>query len=384
VIDSLYLSGWEYNRLLADDPLAPRNSAIPSSILWSGAHQLWMFKDVYVTREAWDNELYATEELGWIMGDVLSFLQDEKIVTIVDWSEFDIDLRKKLKEAHRKIARDAKEAVPKAIREGASGELEAFKNLLLEPVLDRYKCVASSAPTSLETWVSARRDPPSQSAVSRLLHTIAEPLLPGVQMFGPPPSLASDAERAGELRVQAEVEKPMITDLIAGEGEFSGPQGFVPYVDALKRDRSAYEAVNQKMRAGWLARRDEILGLREAASDHLWEHLHGEWIPRTKEGDEKFVREELPRLIALALKARPFARYLDDSKLTPTIIGAVSLSALTLGVRAAATQGGLPAEYADAVAGTAATTAATTAKQHSSQVRQARDLAIFYQRSRRD
>jgi hypothetical protein len=137
------------------------------------------------------------------------------------------------------------------------------------------------------------------------------------------------------------------------------------------------------MRAGWRDSRDEIAGLRDAARDHLWEHLHGEWIPRTQEGDEKFVRDELPRLITLALKARPFARFLDGSKLTPAIIGAVSLSALTLGVRSAATKVGLPSEGADIAAGTATSTAAAAAKRHGTQAKQVKDLAIFYQRSRR-
>jgi hypothetical protein len=225
VIDSLYLSGWEYNRLLSDDPMSPRNSAIPASILWHGAHQLWMFKNVYVTKEAWDNECYATEELGWIMGDVLSDLHRDGFVTILDWAEFDIDVRTALKTAHQEWVPQAREAIPRAIRDGASGELELYKNRLLRPVLERYQCIASGAPTSLETWMPRRSVAASESATLQLMRSIAEPLLPGVQVLDPPDRLASSADREEELRVQVEVETPMIADLLAGEGEFSGAQG---------------------------------------------------------------------------------------------------------------------------------------------------------------
>jgi hypothetical protein len=383
VINSLYLSGWEYNRLLSDDPTSPRNSALPASILWNGAHQLWMFEHLYVTQEAWQNEHYATEQLGWIMGDVLSFLQDEDIVKILDWSEFDADLRGSLRAVHRDLAPHARMVIPKAISAGVPSHLEMFKNALLAPVLRRYGCVASGAPTSLETWIPQHAPTASESDTSQVMRSIAEPLLPGIQLVGAPASLASDLEREEELRVQAEVETPMIPDLIAGQGEYAGAQGYVPYVDALKKERAAYEGMNQKMRQAWRESRDEIKGLREAAHDHLWEHLHGEWLPRIQEGDGKFVREELPRLIGLALKARPFARYLDSPKTTRVIVGGVH-AAVSAAAYAAATKTGLPPEYVGIGANAAAGVAEETAvNRYGTQAKQVVDLAVFYQRAKK-
>jgi hypothetical protein len=47
-----------------------------------------MFEQVYVTKEASANESHATDELGWIMGDVLRFLRDdEDALRVVDWVE---------------------------------------------------------------------------------------------------------------------------------------------------------------------------------------------------------------------------------------------------------------------------------------------------------
>ena len=37
---NIYLSGWEYNRLLSKDPTEPRISALPAEILWNGAAPL--------------------------------------------------------------------------------------------------------------------------------------------------------------------------------------------------------------------------------------------------------------------------------------------------------------------------------------------------------
>jgi hypothetical protein len=383
MINSLYLSGWEYNRLLSDDPTSARNSAIPASILWNGAHQLWMFEHVYVTREAWLNERHATEELGWVMGEVLETLKDENVVRTLDWSEFDAELREDLRDVHRAIAPHARETIPSAIRGGASGQLEMFKNALLAPVLRRYGCVASGAPTSLETWMPSQTPAASESDTAQLMRRIAEPLLPGVQVCKRPNELASDDERRQELIVQAEIEKPMIADLLAGEGEFEGPEGYVPYVAALKKKRAAYEPVSEKMRESWCDNRDQILRLRDAAQAHLWEHLHGEWLPRIEEGDDEFARNEFPRLIGLALKARPFARYLDGSKVAPAIVGAIALPTLMFAVRAAAAKAGIPEGYADLGATTAiASSTVVAAKGHGIQAKQVKDLAVFYQRSR--
>lgn len=68
---SVYLSGWEYNRLLQDDPAQPRVSALPASILWNGSHQLWMFENVFCARESFENEVEATDMLGWVTGTIL-------------------------------------------------------------------------------------------------------------------------------------------------------------------------------------------------------------------------------------------------------------------------------------------------------------------------
>jgi hypothetical protein len=173
----------------------------------------------------------------------------------------------------------------------------------------------------------------------------------------------------------------MIPDLLAGEGEYSGARGYVPYISALKKERSAFEPVNQKMRDAWRASRDEIMGLRETAHDHLWPHLHRDWLPRIQAGDKEFVNDELPRAIALALKLRPFARYLESSKVAPAIMGGIALPTLMLAAHTVATRTGASPEYVDfGVSAATTATAITAVKRYGAQAKQVKNLAIFYQR----
>ncbi len=62
--DSIFLSGWEYNRVLRSDPFQSVTSGLPAQALWNGSAQFWMFKDVYCTKESLIGDLAAAEDLG--------------------------------------------------------------------------------------------------------------------------------------------------------------------------------------------------------------------------------------------------------------------------------------------------------------------------------
>src|SRR4051812_4585765 len=85
-ISSAYLSGWEYNRLLQDDPVQPRISALPAASLWQGAHQFWLFETVLCTAESIENECAAADSLGWATGTIIRDLVAKGFVTSVDWT----------------------------------------------------------------------------------------------------------------------------------------------------------------------------------------------------------------------------------------------------------------------------------------------------------
>jgi hypothetical protein len=266
----------------------------------------------------------------------------------------------------------------RAIRAGSQGELERLKHALLAPVLDRYGCLASGAPTDLEWWMpQVAGDSSSGTLEAELLGLITQPLIPGIVACRSPATMGSAFERQG--KVVADVETPMIVDLIAGTGEFADSEaGYKPYVDALKPYRADYEEVNNAMRDDWNKNRDHIRRLRDAARDHLWPHLHGEWLPRARAGDEKFVREEFPKLLKSASLAKPFTPYLDRAAVKVSI-GFVMAYGLSAGTHLASHEFGVPPQLAEA--GAVAGAGFLSAK-YGAHAKQALDLGIFYQRSR--
>lgn len=205
---------------------------------------------------------------------------------------------------------------------------------------------------------------------------VAKVVVPGVQVLRTPSKMASAHDRDRQRRVQTEFEAPMIPDLIAGDREFSGPEGYVPYIEALKTHCAAYEPVSAVMRTEWLAGTDDIKRLREAARERLWPRLHNDWLPRMMaERDGEFVRRDFPRLIKWATRGAPFAQILDNTPLQ-ILIGCVSGAALDRATNAV----GIPVEVAGGAAALAAGTAGVRYRAH---VRDVTDLAVFYQCARR-
>lgn len=370
-ITSVYISGWEYNRLLQDDPTQPRNSALPASILWSGSHQLWMFETIYCSRESFLNEVEATDQLGWVNGEVLRDLAKEGAVKTIDWRALPVEITDQLQTA----ARTTLEMLPKtsirsAIDAGDAPTLEFAKTSVLEPLLRAYGCIESGTPDSVNTWFAspAERSPSPRLDVS----AIARPLIAGLQVCRPPGTGVSPSAVARQTEVTASVEKPMIPDLLAGEGEFAGERGFEPYFRRLEPYRDAYEPTNEQLRNDWRASKDDLLRLRDAAARHLWPELHHHWLPRLRSGDATASRE-FERWISSALRLRAISRFVS-ARPTRIIVGSFGPSALTAALAAARVP--LPEAI---VAGGVAALAGSAVSRHLGRVS---ELALFYQAAR--
>jgi hypothetical protein len=399
-VDGVYLTGWEYNRLLSADPTQARNSALPSTILWRGAHQLWMFEHVYVTKEAWDNEVYATEELGWIMGDVLAFLRDEGALTVIDWSTLTPEVKREVKacrdqlltELHERVQKQSpsevetvkredliQDAVVERLKANALDELECWKGRLLQPVTNTYDCLASGQPTDLGMWMPrATNDQFTATLEAEVLARVAQPVISGVSVCPSPATMGSAFER--QQAVVDELERPRIVELIAGLGEFEDPtEGYKPYINTLKPRRGDYEDVNMEMRRAWNRNRDHLRRLRDAAHDDLWPHLHQEWLPRAKNGDEEFVGKRLPALIENAVRAKKLAAALERAAWAADPVKVAIGFAALYGVNSLAGGLGAPPPAADAVA--IAGGHYLKKRYEASGAKQTWDLGIFYQRA---
>jgi hypothetical protein len=372
---SVYLSGWEYNRVLQADPAQPRNSALPASILWNGSHQLWMFETVFCTQESFENEVAATEVLGWVNGTVLRDLADEGILRTVDWQRLPIETKDRLLRVRQEILKDLSEdQIRHAISVGDTPTLELAKTAMLEPVLDLYRCFESGAPNSVSTWIRpvSVTGSPKGTGLGRD-GGLSSVLIPGLQACRPPGSGVSERSRLRERHIQETVEKPMIPQLLAGEGDFQGARGFEPYLQRLAQVKDAYAETNAQLSGDWKTNKGQLFRLRDAASRHLWPDLHGYWLPRLANESDPRAGKEFERWVRSAARLAPIVRYLESGP-TRIIVGKFGPPALAVALAHA----GIP--WPDAVAsGGAAALGASAVKRHFDQVAH---LALFFQEAR--
>jgi hypothetical protein len=372
--NSVYLSGWEYNRLLQRDPTEPRVSALPASILWNGSHQLWMFEHIYCARESYENEVEATDRLGWVNGNVLRDLTAEGVLKTVDWKELPVEIKDRLLRAREStLAVLPEDQIRTAIQDGDASTLELAKALILEPVLDHCGCVESGAPNSITNWISAPAASPSGSP-QPLARGLASHLIPGVQVCRPPGTGISEEARLRQQHAQDTVERPMIPELLAGEGKFVGRRGFEPYFMQLEAVKSAYEPANDQLNSDWGKNKTALFRLRDAASRYLWPDLHGEWLPRLSNQEDHDAARDFDKWVRSAFRLSPVVNYLENRPVK-IIVGAFGPAALTV----ALTHAGIPWPEAVASAGLAVITG-SQAKRHFDQVTR---LALFFQEARR-
>jgi hypothetical protein len=381
---SVYLSGWEYNRLLQEDPSQPRISALPAAILWNGSHQLWMFETIYCTRESFENEIEATDRLGWVNGLVLRDLYDQGVFHTVDWAALPVETKDKLRSSRTSaLTVLTEQSVRDAIVTGDAATLELAKTMVLQPVLDHYGCFESGAPNSVSNWFKSSttghgqelglQTAARQQLAREKLDNLANLMISGLDLCRAPGTGVSQKDRDYQSHVQDTVEKPMIPALLAGEGDFTGAQGFLPYIRELERVKDAYQATNEQLRADWEGNKSSLFRLRDAASKYLWNDLHGYWLPRLLSQDEedREAGSEFDRWVRSTLRIRAMARFLHNWP-TNLLVGAFGPPALT----AALAHAGVPMPDA-MVSGGLAGVAAMAAKRHLDQVAR---LAIFSKR----
>jgi hypothetical protein len=335
-----------------------------------------MFEHVYCARESFENEIEATDRLGWINGTVLRDLHREGILKTVDWKTLPVEVKDRLRVTRREALEILPEAqIRAAINNGDASTLELAKILILEPILDYVGCFESGAPNSITNWSSSRTVPADSPRVSS---TLAQLLANGLQVCRPPGTGISEEANRRQRYVQETVESPMIPNLLAGEGEFRGAEGFVPYFRKLERYRDAYEATNGQLASDWQQNKRQLFALREAAERHLWPDLHGYWLPLIKatnsDEDIKRVAQEFSTWIRGALTLAPIVKYLTNRPAS-IVVGSFG----PVGLTAALTLAGVP--LSDAVAAGAITwVAESTAGNYLNRVT---NLALFYQEARR-
>lgn len=325
-IDGVYLSGWEYNRLLQDSPFEPRVSALPARLLWTGSHQLWLFRHVYVTKESLENERAAKETLGWATGEIFDRLVKRGTVKVVDWERLAPPLATDLESTHAALRQEYRGKIRPALENGEDSLLHDAKARLLAPFLQHLHCLSSGVPNSLSNWITPANaaDPDPVTRAAQALSVLANPIVGGLNMCRSPQNAVSQEELQKQKIVEATIERPMIPELLAGEGPYSGPRGFEPYQSKLTKHRDAYVPLNRSLLSDWKDRESQLFRLQDVAERYLWPSLHGEWIPELL--DNPAAAKNFTRQVQRALLIRPIANLLTD-KPTRLVIGGLTAAA---------------------------------------------------------
>jgi hypothetical protein len=328
-INGIYIPGWEFNRVLSDEPWEARNSALPGALLWAGAGVFWMFEKVYCTKEAYENEACAAEELEWATSSAFCELADRRppggdgpIIEPVDWATgLDQNAMRDLKRVHVSLkSHYPGRRVRELIDAGKDRELELINYAILEPIAVAKQSLVAAKMSGLCHWIAPS---PSGEAVlprsmpveameflSRLSRPIEEYRRPnGIRLMNPPWEWNPEAADRQRI-VEEELQAPWIKALMAGEDEFVGAEGYRPYFRKIRPGIPVYKEIDEPLHDCWKHSKQTLFRLREVASRFLWDELHGTWLPALVLGDPDAVRD-FPRWIDDALANRRFAGLLN-------------------------------------------------------------------------
>jgi hypothetical protein len=377
--NAIYLSGWEYNKLIADDPIKPIQSGLPAQVLWDGAAQFWLFEKVFCSQESFDGDMAAAHELGWSTGYIFEDLKKRGFLVPIKWSDFP-KLKTEINERWLNLKNDYNQnKLLQLLNEGRDDILEEVKLLLLKPILKELNCLNNISPNSIRHWIKSNQKIEAVNPTTKGICSIAEPLTKqsmrirsGFKLCQPPGTGVPKNEIKKQQRVEQQIQKPLIPDLLLG----LLPQK--EYHNALLPTSSVYKPINDQLMKDYKKHVDRLERLRDIAEKNLWKELHGDWLPRLEEKPSFLI--EFQKLIGDALNRTKFdphlKRFTDVAIITTsavigytsgTIAHSIGADPLVTGTVAAAT-GGSAKKILDDI--------------HEKRRKASDTLTVFYQKAR--
>ena len=317
--NGIFIPGWEFNRILADDPTEERQSALPGDLLWNGSAPLWLFENVYCSAASLKGEQAALNDLGWASGYAFDDLASEKrgILRPFDWKalEDSEEILEKVKNIHKQLSSEHDEVGLRSIIEsGKPIEIEAINQMLIEPILDHLNCVGNVSPSTTRKWFEETNKDRKVDYVSEAIKLIVDPLHSGkindlradYTLCEPPSRSISQAELKAQESEERNVQKPLISDLMIGTLE----QG--EYHALIKKGNiSAYLPLNRSIKDFYDKNIENLMRLRDLAAKYIWDDFHNHWLPQLEE-DATFL-EELGSLINRSLRKWQFDDLLGET-----------------------------------------------------------------------
>lgn len=312
---NIFLSGWEYNRLLAPDPFHPMQSGLPAQVLWEGAAQFWLFEKMFCTSESLEGDLTGTE-LGWTTGLIFDDLRRRGFIEKVNWSQLAAQggmLKADISQAWTDLrAVHSEQQLLEMLQQGQDDHLEAIKLDLLKPLLRHLNCVQNISPNSIRHWIS-KETSNTPSPVLEGLRALVAPIVndrmllrAGFTLCRRPgtgvPSSAVERQRLFEQDVQRPLIPPLLAGLLPMEEYFRTLK--LAQKDAADISRP----ISQQLKRDYDDNIGPLLRLRDLARKELWPDLHGSWLPQLNARPE--FLPEFKRRIAYALKRTKWDPYL--------------------------------------------------------------------------
>ncbi len=374
--ESIFLSGWEYNRLLADEPSAPRQSGLPGAALWNGSAQFWLFKKVYCTKESLDGEITASESIGYAQGKIFDNLRQEGFLDPISWSSLKesapgtykaiCSAQEKLKvEYPEKTLRDL-------VQTGKTRQLDEIKFQLLAPVLQHLRCIQNVSPNSVQHWLRSESTPKQpQNSIEKAIEILIQPVtgnesskLGLTLCHSPGTHSVTMQQMLAQREVEQTIQKRQIAEL------YMGDLSARDYLQSLEPHAHIYRPINEQLITDWNANREKLYRLRDLAEKHIWKDLHGEWLPRLE--TEPLFHGKFLSLLNRAIRNSKMAGLLDLS---------VNLGICFVGGAAAVAGGraGLPSEVAGFLGASVGYTLKDLVKAEKAQLE---GLTLFYQKAR--
>ena len=377
--NSIFLSGWEYNRILQNRPTASRQSALPAESLWNGGAQFWLFENVYCTEESLKGEIAASETLGWATGNIFQDLIKRGFLKTYKWENLKKDdplKHEELVDSHKSLRSIYNEkSILNLLGSGNSSELESIKLKLLKPILNQLNCISNISPNSIRQWVPSKLKD-TKTSTSQALDHLSKPLeeesglfRAGIKLCNPPGTGVNKIDIEAQKYVETTIQKPMIPDLL------SGRLSQKDYMDALIPTASVYKPINTQLQRDYEDNIEKLMHLRDIACKYLWKNLHEEWIPELEQNPE--FLSEFNRRLRFALNRARLDPYLQYASFIAIAILAISIGSVASSI---APSIGLPPLETHLVTGLVADKIISST--YEEKRKKSDELTIFFQKAR--
>ncbi len=277
-IASVFLSGWEYNRLCSPDPFKPMVSALPAQVLWDGSAQFWLFEKIYCTKEAFETEIESHKQLEWTTGLIFSDLKRRGFlepISIAERATSDPILKLLTEVRHADLRKRYSDAsIMEMLRHGDEAQLEAIKSELLAPLFEHLKCVGNISPNSIKHWINgAENRHLGNSRSDEMVQLIAEPIIRqkepwriGTRLCNPPGTGLDKKIMHLQQETEKRIQTPLIPELLAGKLSLND---YLKELN-LKDTEKVYKPVNEQLLKDYNCGIQRLERMRDIARTELW------------------------------------------------------------------------------------------------------------------